>query len=92
MANFQHSITKEVIWPLMELMQSTSPSSYSTVLELDKKIRDLSAAINIYEDEQFNATAATLEWSCILGANVRQAGECLFLVGFHACTFGDFDL
>ena len=61
MANFQHSITKEVIWPLMELMQSTSPSSYSTVLELDKKIRDLSAAINIYEDEQFNATAATLE-------------------------------
>ena len=91
-ATFQHSITKEVIWPLMELMQSTSPSSYSTVLQLDKKIRDLSAAINIYEDEQFNATAATLEWNCILGANVRQAGEYRFLLGSHTYTSGDFDL
>ena len=74
-ASFQHSITKEVIWPLMELMESTSPSSYNAVLELDRKIRDLSAAVDIYEDGQFNATAATLEWNCILGANVRQAGE-----------------
>ena len=73
-------MTKEVIWPLMELMESTSPSSYNTVLELDKKIRDLSATINIYEDEQFNASAATVEWTCILGANVRQAGEYLY---FH---------
>ena len=74
-ATFQYSITKEVIWPLMELMASSSPSSYNAVLELDKKIRDLSAAINIYEGEQFNAAAATMEWNCILGANVRQAGE-----------------
>ena len=74
-ASFQYSITREVIWPLMELMQSTSPSSYSSVLELDKKLRELSAAANIYEDEQFNASAAALEWNCILGANVRQAGE-----------------
>lgn len=64
----------------MELMESTSPSSYNAVLELDKKLRDLSAAINVYEGEQLNAAAATLEWSCILGANVRQAGEC-----FYAC-------
>jgi len=62
------------------------------VLELDKKIRDLSAAINIYEDEQLNATAATLEWSCILGANVRQAGECPLPFDFRAYTFRDFDL
>ena len=75
-ANFQYSITKEVIWPLMELMQSASPSSYSSVLELDKKLRELSAAVNIYEDEQFNASAAAMEWNCILGAIVRQAGEC----------------
>jgi len=74
-ASFQYSITKEVIWPLMELMQSTSPSSYSSVLELDRKLRELSATVNIYEDEQFTAAAATLEWNCILGANVRQAGE-----------------
>lgn len=74
-ANFQYSITKEVIWPLIELMQSTSPSSYSSVLELDRKLRELSATVNIYEDEQFSAAAATLEWNCILGANVRQAGE-----------------
>ncbi|KAF9646325.1 hypothetical protein BDM02DRAFT_3118827 [Thelephora ganbajun] len=73
LATFQYSITKEVIWPLMELMESTSPSSYNAVLELDKKIRDLSSAINIYEDDQFNATAATLEWNCILSANARQA-------------------
>lgn len=59
----------------MELMQSTSPSSYSSVLELDRKLRELSATVNIYEDEQFTAAAATLEWNCILGANVRQAGE-----------------
>jgi hypothetical protein len=64
------------MWPLIELMESTSSSSYSAVLELDKKIRELSAAINIHEDEQFNATAATLEWNCILGACVRQAGGC----------------
>ena len=76
----------------MELMQSTSPSSYSTVLQLDKKIRDLSAAINIYEDEQFNATAATLEWNCILGANVRQAGKSLFPLRFRALAFGYPDL
>lgn len=75
-AGFQYSITKEVIWPLMELMESTSPSSYHAVLELDKKLHDLSAAINIYEDEQFNTTAASLEWNCILGATVRQASEC----------------
>ena len=75
-AGFQYSITKEVIWPLMDLMESTSPSSYHAVLELDKKLHELSAAINIYEDEQFNATAASLEWNCILGASVRQAGEC----------------
>ena len=86
-ASFQYSITKEVIWPLMELMQSTSPSSYNTVLELDKKLRELSAAVNIYEDEQFNATPAALEWSCILGANVRQAGECGSLFPFvRACS------
>lgn len=59
----------------MELMESTSPSSYHAVLELDKKLHDLSAAINIYEDEQFNTTAASLEWNCILGATVRQASE-----------------
>ena len=59
----------------MELMESTSPSSYSAVLELDRKLRDLSAAINISGDEQLNGTAATMEWTCILGANVRQAGE-----------------
>jgi hypothetical protein len=74
-ASFQYSLTKEVIWPLIELMQSTSPSNYGSVLELDRKLRELSAAANIYEDEQFNAAAATLEWNCILGANVRQAGE-----------------
>lgn len=68
-------MTREVIWPLMELMGSTSPSSYSAVLGLDRKIRELSAAINIHEDDHFNATVPTLEWSCILGANVRQAGE-----------------
>ena len=71
--SFQYSMTKEVIWPLMELMGSTSPSSYSAVIELDRKFRELSAAIDIHEDEQFNAS--TLEWSCVLGANVRQAGE-----------------
>lgn len=91
-ASFQHSITKEVIWPLMELMESTSPSSYNAVLELDRKIRDLSAAVDIYEDGQFNATAATLEWNCILGANVRQAGEyplphSPFLFSSHVCFF-----
>ena len=68
-------MTKEVIWPLMDLMGSTSPSSYGEVIALDRKIRELSAAVNIHEEEQFNATAPTLEWSCILGANVRQAGE-----------------
>lgn len=73
LASFRYSMAKEVIWPLIELMESTSPSSYSSVLELDKKIRDLSAAINIHEDVQFNATAATMEWNCILGANVKQA-------------------
>lgn len=71
----------------MELMESTSPSSYSTVLELDKKIRDLSAAISVCEDEQFNGTAATMEWNCILGANVRQAGEYLFRFGFYGVLF-----
>lgn len=75
-ATFQYSMTKEVMWPLIELMESTSPSSYSAVQELDKKIRELSAAINIHEDEQFNSTAATLEWNCILGACVRQSGGC----------------
>ena len=60
----------------MELMESTSPSSYHAVLELDKKLHGLSAAINIYEDEQFNDTAASLGWNCILGASIRQAGEC----------------
>lgn len=45
------------------------------MLELDRKLRELSATVNIYEDEQFTAAAATLEWNCILGANVRQAGE-----------------
>jgi len=87
-ATFQHSITKDVIWPLMELMESTSPSSYSTVLELDKKLHDLSGAVNLYEDEQFNATAATLEWNCILGANVRQAGEYIFLFRAYAFSNG----
>ena len=59
----------------MELMGSTSQSSYSAVLELDKKIRDLSAAISIHEEGQFGAIAPGLEWNCILGANMRQAGE-----------------
>ena len=35
--------------------------------------QEVSAAIDIHEDEQFNAS--TLEWSCVLRANVRQAGE-----------------
>jgi len=61
----------------MELMESTSPSSYGTVLELDKKIRDLSHAVGASEDEQFSAATPTLEWSCILSAIVKQAGECL---------------
>ena len=78
----------------MELMESTSPSSYNAVLELDKKLREMSAAVNIYEDEQFNATPASLEWNCILGANVRQAGEChsspFLSVFLFLCTFGDF--
>jgi hypothetical protein len=86
-ANFQYSITKEIIWPLMEVMGSTSPSSYSTVLELDKKLRDLSAAMNIFEDEQFNTTAAALEWSCILGANLRQAGEYFCSICLYAFLF-----
>jgi len=64
----------------MELMQSTSPSTYTAVLELDKKLRELSTAIDIYEDEQLSATAATLEWNCILGANMRQAGEHLLVL------------
>ena len=71
-------MTREVIWPLMELMGSTSPSSYSVVLGLDRKIRELSAAVSVHEEEQFNTAGPTVEWSCILGANARQAGECLF--------------
>ena len=59
----------------MELMGSTSPSSYSAVLELDRKIRELSAVINIHEDEQVNHAAQNLELSCILGAIMRQNGE-----------------
>jgi len=86
----------------MELLESTSPSSYSAVLELDKKIRDLSAAIDVYEDEQYTATAATLEWNCILGANMRQAGEYLsshyssfslcVAILVRLCTFGHFGI
>ena len=46
--------------------------AYSAVIELDRKFCELSAAV-VHEDEQFDAS--TLEWSCVLGANVRQAGE-----------------
>lgn len=73
LASFQYSLTKEVIWPLLEMLGSTSSSSYSTVLALDKKIRELSVAINALGDEQFNAAASALEWNCIFGANARQA-------------------
>ena len=83
----------------MEVMGSTSPSSYSTVLELDKKLRDLSAAMNIFEDEQFNTTAAALEWNCILGASLRQAGEYFCSISMYVVsipvrpyTLGDFGL
>ena len=76
-------MTKEVIWPLLELIGSTGPSSYSTVLGLDKKIRELSAAVDVRGDEQFNGTpSAAMEWNCILGANARQASECLSVIAW----------
>ncbi|KAF9779329.1 hypothetical protein BJ322DRAFT_455613 [Thelephora terrestris] len=74
LATFQYSVTKEVIWPLMELIGSTSPSSYGAVLALDKKIRELSSTVDVRGGEQFTiATASAMEWNCILGANARQA-------------------
>ena len=40
---------------------------------VDRKFHELSAAVDIHEDEQFNASM--LEWFCVLGAGARQAGE-----------------
>lgn len=54
----KYYVTKELIWPVLELATRTNPPNYATILELDRRIRalDIPQKLELTEDEKKNPT------------------------------------
>lgn len=59
---FKYSLARDVLWPMLDILQSTSPTSYNTILDLDKKIHELSLSSNLPSEEDCTSPAMDMHW------------------------------
>lgn len=50
------------MWPALELLQSTSPTNYGVVLDLDRRLRDLSMSSHLPTEEDCTTPASDMHW------------------------------
>lgn len=72
-STYLYYVTRDVMWPTLDMLQSTSPTSYGTVLDLDRRLRELSMTSNIPGEEECTTSALDMQW--YLTTQTRYVGS-----------------
>jgi len=62
LSTYKYHLTKDIFWPMLDILQSTSHTSYNGILDLDRKIRDLSLSANLPSEQECTSPPEDMHW------------------------------